>query len=589
MEIKEQKRRIYIILFIIIATCNCLMFFVFNGKEQLHIDEVFSYGLSNSYGKPFLFIYQIGLGEPDSESRTYKCEPGEEDPFYRDKSNSFYEQWHSGEDFKKYITVQEGERFKYDNVYNNQVCDIHPPMYYFLLHTICSFFPDTFSNWYAASLNLFLYSLSILVLFLIGQLVLKSDKKALLAAAVWALSRGGISNAAFFRMYMLMTLLTLLLVYFHLRLLENYKIKYIILIFAVNVTGFLTQYYFYIFSFFLTAAVCFYFLFKRRIKHLAIYAFSVLASVGTALLVYPASIIHTMQGTYTGTTINGFKKIFEYNPLLVYILQDYTGLTSVENTLAADLLPIVLVIVALILWLWICRKKIDIKEIIRKKLSDLPVGYTVLIISSAVSGYVTAAICPYMMFFYDRYIFSLLPLFALPIVSIVCFLTNILTKKIKKQKFAFTSAVAVFIVFTVLSNTLTENKYLGRSQNTAEVNNTAEEIFDGGTFYYAAENECRIHNFAPEFINAEKVYPAHKLSDSLIKMINDNEIKAETAYLIVEAQTERFNDTYVPTNKTQTEYILKEKLKHEYEFVADYYCGYVIYGELFYMYKINYK
>lgn len=585
MEISEHKRKVCIFLFLIIAVCNCLMIYVLAGKEQLHIDEVFSYGLSNSYEKPFLFIYHIGYGEPDSESRTYKCEPGEEDPFYRDKNNTFYEQWHSGEDFKNYVTVQEGERFKYGNAYKNQVCDVHPPMYYFLLHTVCSFFPDTFSKWYAASLNLFLYSLSILVLFLIGQRVLKSDKKALLAAAVWALSRGGISNAAFFRMYMLMTLLTLMLVYFHLRLLENFKIRYIVLIFAVNAAGFLTQYYFYVFSFFLTAAVCVYMLFKKHIKHLTVYALSVLASVGAALLIFPATILHLFQGAYTDITANGFRKIFEYNRFLTYLLQDYTGLTSAENTLAADLLPVILIIVLLGLWLWSCKKKINIKEKMQTLWHSLSVDYTVLIISAVISGYVISALCPFMTYFYDRYIFALLPLFALPLVSVVCFLAK---KIIKKQKYVFVFTAAVFFVFTVLSNTLTENKYLGRSQNSDETNDLAEEMFDEGIFYYVAEHECRIHIFSPMFMNSKSVYPAHKLDDALIDRINDNEINAETAYIIIEAQTEAYNGTYVPTNRTQTEYILKEKLKHNYEFVADYYCGYVIYGELFYLYKINY-
>lgn len=589
MKTNQHERKAYVILLLIIIVCNCLMLLVFAGKKVFHIDEVWSYSLSNSHEKPFLYYWQVGTGEIGSETRNYKLKNGEQNPFYSDNDNRFYEQWHSGEEFHDYLTVQENERFDYSNVYYNQVCDVHPPLYYFLLHTICSFFPDGFSKWYAAVINLFFYSLSLIALFLLGRQVFKSDKKALLAAAVWGLSRAGLSNAAFLRMYMIMTFFTVLLAYFHMRLIEKYKLKYVALIFAVNLAGFLTQYYFYIFSFFITASVCVYLLFKKRIKQLLIYAFTVLASVGAAILVFPATLVHLTQGVYTNRTVNGLFGLFGRSNLLTYLLQDYTGLAYHGKTLLVDLFPLIAVAAVLILWLKACKKKTDKKKIIASVIGRLPADYTVFLISLILSGFVVGRISPYMPYFNDRYVFALLPLFALPFVSIVCFFAKKAASLFKKEKYDFKAAVAILMIFVVLSSALNENRYFGRSRNPSGIDNVLEEAADGGTFYYVAEREYMIHTFSVMFRNSDKVYPAHEFDDALIKRINYNEVNAETAYVIFEANIVGDNADSTELAKKGISYIFTEELDHDFEFVTDFYLGNDVFGDLYYLYKVYYN
>ncbi|MCM1054497.1 MAG: glycosyltransferase family 39 protein [Bacteroides sp.] len=564
------------------------MFFAFESKKQPHLDEVLSYGLSNSFEKPFLFIWDIGLGEPGSESRTYILEEGEEDPFYTDKGNFFYEQWHSGAEFKDYLTVQGGERFNYSSVYYNQTCDVHPPLYYFILHTVCSFFPNTFSKWFSASINLLFYSLSLFTLFFIGRRVLRSDKKALLAVAVWGLSRAGISNAVFLRMYMLMTFLVLLLVYLNIVLIEKYSVKYLVLIFAVNIMGFLTQYYFYIFSFFLTGSVCVYMLLKKRIKQLIPYSLSVLGAVAAALAFYPAALTHLTNGVYTENTTNGLTNLFGKNELLVYLLQDFTGLATYDNSLLADLLPAALIILLLLFWIRICKRDINKKEKLTELIRSLPADYTILTVSTALSAWVTLALCPYMPFFCDRYIFAQLPLFSLLFTDIICFVCNKAAGKLKKGKYGFISAVAALAVFTVLSDTLNENRFLGITRNSPETEQKVESIVDGGIIYYVADKEYRIHIFAPLLMNTAKVYAAHELDDSLIGRINDNEINAETVYLMFEAVSEYKNGAYISLNKASIDFALSEGLHCDFEFVDDFYYGNNKSGDLYHLYKVNY-
>lgn len=585
MKIKEDARRTYAVLFLIVLICNCMMFFVFEGKKQFHIDEVWSYALSNSHEKPFLFFWQIGSGEIGSESRTYQLKEGETDPFFNDTRNVFYEQWHSGEEFHNYLTVQENERFDYQSVYYNQVCDIHPPLYYFLLHTLCSFFPNTFFKWFAASLNMFFFSLSIIALFFLARRLLKSDKKALLSCAIWAFSRGGISNAAFLRMYMMMTLFVLLLSYLHTLILENFKIKYIILIFAVNLAGFLTQYYFYIFSFFITASTCFYLLFKKNIKRLCLYAVTVLASVGTAVLIFPATLVHLGRNAYTDRTNTGFT--FGSNRLIANLIQDYTGLAEYQRTIVADLLPFAAVVSVLVYLLINFRNITKLKNKIIEQHFNIHADYAILLISMFVSGFLIMRLAPSMPWFNDRYIFQLLPLFSIPFTSLICFLTDKTADRFNKKQYGFKFAAVLLAAFVLMSNLLNENRYLGKTRNTAETDSLIAEAVEGGTFYYVADMEYIIHSFSVMFRNADKVYPAHELDEALIKRINDNEVNAETAYIIFESTAS--DEEYTDGEKAGINFLLSEGLAHDIDFVTDFYFGNDVHGDLYYLYQVRYS
>ncbi len=585
----ENKRGIYTVLILIILVCNCVMLLVFSGKSELHIDEVFSHSLSNSHEKPFLFYGVIGTGEIGSEVRDYKLKEGEIDPFFSDEKNVFYEQWHSGEEFHDYMTVQENERFDYANVYYNQTCDIHPPLYYLFLHTVCSFFPDNFSIWCAAAVNLAFYSLSLVSLFFLGRQILKSDKKALLTTAVWGLSRAGLSNASFFRMYMMMTLFVILLAYFHTRLIKEYKIRYVIGIFAVNIAGFLTQYYFYVFSFFLTASVCFYLLFKKRIKQLVAYASAVLVSVGAALLIFPATIVHVTHGAYTDNAVYGLTDLFHKKSyLFAHILQDYTGIAYYGRELVADLIAASAILAVLVWWLRFCKKQTNKKEKIRFAIGKIDAGYAILTVSAAISGIVINKTAPNMGHFEDRYIFALLPLFALPFVSIVCFAADKAAAWLKQEKHGFKAAAAVLILFVVLSNTLNENKYFGRTRNTPQVNKIITEAADDGIFYFVPKTskEYRIHNLTTLFINADKVYAAHEFDEALAERINNNEINADRAYILFGAGNIIREDGKAAADERITYLVTQNTVKRDLEFVTEFYFG--AEAELYYLYKIDY-
>lgn len=130
MEKKKRINWISIVLGIMIALQLGMLLYSFQfHKEGCHSDELWSYGYANSYYQKD--IYQNEKGEAVNAN-----------------------EWVNGDVLRDYLTVNKGEQFKYDSVYQNQINDLSPPLHSMILHTICSFFPEQFSLWFSFSINI---------------------------------------------------------------------------------------------------------------------------------------------------------------------------------------------------------------------------------------------------------------------------------------------------------------------------------------------------------------------------------------------------------------------------------------------------
>lgn len=141
-------------------------------KKDFHTDEIFSYGLANHTWDGVVSM-KVDMGK-----------------IYQNPQ----------EPYLKYMTVSKEHRFDYKNVWINQSHDVHPPLYYAILHTICSFFPEKFSVWYAGIINIIFAMLS---LFLIRKLMtfLTNNKIIVFVTSIgFGLCSGVISNVSFLRM-----------------------------------------------------------------------------------------------------------------------------------------------------------------------------------------------------------------------------------------------------------------------------------------------------------------------------------------------------------------------------------------------------
>lgn len=144
MKISTKASRIIVAAIIIISLC--VSFFYVAVKQGYHEDELLAFNLANS-------------------SKQLSTDGG----------------WNTPEDFSEYLTAGE-HRFDYSNAYQNQIIDAsHPPFWYFLVHTVCSFFPGVFSKYLIFGINIVMMVCSLILLYLIGKRVTGNNLYALIA------------------------------------------------------------------------------------------------------------------------------------------------------------------------------------------------------------------------------------------------------------------------------------------------------------------------------------------------------------------------------------------------------------------------
>ena len=75
-------------------------------------------------------------------------------------------------------------RFDYASVYYNQTQDVHPPLFYFLLHTVCSLFPGSFTKWTGLGMNFVLLGGTLAALYALGMELFADWKKSIVRLCI---------------------------------------------------------------------------------------------------------------------------------------------------------------------------------------------------------------------------------------------------------------------------------------------------------------------------------------------------------------------------------------------------------------------
>lgn len=261
----KAKRIIPVLLILVLVTGLCAFYSV--QKKGMFIDEIYTYGLSNSEYAPFI---------------TDTCADGD-----------MVDRTLTQDQFREYLTVQEGEQFHFGSVYYNQSQDVHPPLHYWMIHLVSSFFPESSSKWIGLSINYVILLLTLFVLFRLTDKLFDSKKLAGFTAALYGLSTIALSTMLMIRMYMLLTFFTVLLAYWIACMMRGKKSVWLYLMVVITIfLGLMTQYYYVFYAFFVCAAYDIYLLVKKEIR--SFWAFSISALLGVALLViaYPACLQH---------------------------------------------------------------------------------------------------------------------------------------------------------------------------------------------------------------------------------------------------------------------------------------------------------
>ena len=324
--------------------------------------------------------------------------------------------WKTKEEATEYLTIQPSDIFDFAPVIWNQSRDVHPPLFYILVHIVSSFFLGTFSKYIIFIINILFYILTCIYIYKIFKLY-KKEKWGILALILYGLSIGAISTVMFQRMYMMMTFFVLLYTYICIKISRNgMQKKEMTKLSICTILGFLTQYYFCLFAVTMFIILLIHLKGKRKTW---IWENIKLAILGVAI--FPASIYHIFF-SYRGITSlqeNYFER-------LKFYAEEMFREFSISNLIGYILLGII----AILAIIYFIQKRRD-KRLSEYAILSLPVIIYYLIISKT---------APYLE---QRYILPTLPLIVIGVVLLISYFINKISKKKIKNVFNITAIVIV--------------------------------------------------------------------------------------------------------------------------------------------------
>ena len=281
-------------LVLLLTTLGCLWYA--RQKSGLFIDEIYTYGLSNSHFAPYLTDVAGGDARDGVLTRQQLFD---------------------------YLTVGEDERFDFASVVYNQTQDVHPPLYYWLLNAVCSLTPGVFSYRSGLLLDLVIYLVAVALVYALAWTLYEDRLAAAVAALLYGLSAAGLSTMLMIRMYVLMTALSVLLAYLAAKLMKQPKRLYYPLFCLTLFLGLMTQYYFVFYAFFLCAGYVLWRLWRREWKQALCFALWAFAGVGLLVLAFPACLdqLFAEKLVSGGNAVENLTAFGQYPERLYYFLR----------------------------------------------------------------------------------------------------------------------------------------------------------------------------------------------------------------------------------------------------------------------------
>lgn len=222
--------------------------------------------------------------------------------------------------------------FQYVEVWRNQYWDVHPPLYYYLLHTICSFFPGKWSIWFGLVINYAFFFLDLLVIYYILFKLTKNDVISALCVLMFGLNDIILNDLIFLRMYIMSSCFVLIFLALGIRVLNNIgnKLLNLLGLFIIVILGGLTHYQFYMIIASLSLCFAIYLAIKKRWADLI---FSFVAVVGAGCLnifvFFTGTLYHlSFAGSgdrHVGDGLNALLSLFISSDRLEYFISNSWG------------------------------------------------------------------------------------------------------------------------------------------------------------------------------------------------------------------------------------------------------------------------
>ncbi|MBR4575066.1 MAG: hypothetical protein IKO16_09160 [Lachnospiraceae bacterium] len=313
-----SKRTETIILAMIIMASVCLAIYFGYRKAGMYIDEDYTYTISNGT--------QLGIAIENGN-------------------------WNDTAPFMDQLISEGNENFRFSQMYENTANDVHPPLYYIPVHLISSIFSGVFSKWIGLSVNILILIPTLIFVYRLAFLLAgKNSLAALVTTAFYGLSSATMSNAVYIRMYMMLSLWTVIYAYVHVKALDDEaegeaKLsfrRFLLPLLIVGFCGFLTQYFFVVIMFFISFVYAFYLLvFCGRVKDTFIYGFTALMSLVSTAAVWRSSKFHIFDG-YRGK--GAVEQLFSFHEYAKRLMT-YTG--YMNRQIFGGLLPLYAVLFAI--------------------------------------------------------------------------------------------------------------------------------------------------------------------------------------------------------------------------------------------------
>ncbi len=463
-KIKRNETREYILLFFIILLVAAVS--IWNGcrKEGFHVDEMYSYGLANSNYLPFPqegdsgaysindFMQEYGAGNNlidlvENVIRDFKIL---KDADFQWKQTDIYEKyreaqynnnqpwvettWLSGEYYENYLTVEDGTGFNFISVYYNQRADVHPPFYYILLHIVCSLFEGSFSKWYGFAVNFVAMISALVLLYRMIKLYIPSVWIAYAAVLVYGLSMGFQSNMVFFRMYGVVTLLTIALCNLHLYLYKrDWELgkRQRLLLIGLVVLGYYTLYYFVVYAAILMLLACVLMAKQGQVNRLWTYIRQYIYAAVVGIMIWPFSLKHFFSDYRGDDFREAIGNVGDYGSLIVQMFKELAR-TCMGNQATILLIVLMMAIVAAVIGL------------LRKK--GTRAVYSIIFLPAFLYFFFAAVSTPMV---HNRYIMCIMPFVFLAVILAIDFYGKLVFRKVSLQKGAW---LVMTVMILLLSN-----------------------------------------------------------------------------------------------------------------------------------------
>ena len=471
---KENIKKIFIV--ILIAIMSGIIFFFQTKKVGFHEDEAYSLCSAVNPNDGLMAAYDDWNSSPV---------------------------WRTKEYVKNAMTLTPNNILNFKALYINQANDNHPPLFYTFVHFSSLLFGGQFNIYTVFVVNIIAFIFSCIILIKILKLL---DKKHLIIPTLifYGLSMGTISMVIYQRMYMLLNLFIMLYFYLSLKLYKNnfnMDKKFTIQLGITTVLGFLTQYFFAIYAFFIFTIMIIEMIKTKKDKKIIMkYVISHIVYGAIGVLLFVPCIKHLLfsdRGLSNLGNSNYWGHVLDYLKHLCYAF-------SINNT------NNIFVFSALIIFMLL-----TIALIIKSKDKFIPL---ITILPSIFYFFIAVKMTSFQEL---RYIMAAIPFIVLTVYFILDEFINIKYKEIL--------FIAISIVFILPGFIFSKPKFL--YENYKDALNIANENNDK-SFVYVYDNIFNHMQSVPEMMIYEKTLIINYNKDELKYAYNDENLNNEGSFIL---------------------------------------------------------